>query len=164
MTDLLVITFDDAHGAHRALAAVRQAEDRHLVLIDDIAVVEHHHSGRYSTHTTHGSVASGVTWGGLTGLVVGLLFPPAAVASAMAAGVGAGALFEKAVKLTGLPADGMREVRDELSTAGTSAIVLIGPAGDLDQTVAAFEPYHPVHVSRRFLSDGEPPDLAYALG
>jgi hypothetical protein len=42
-------------------------------------------------------------------------------------------------------------------------LVLIGPAGDLDQTVAAFEPYHPTDVSRRFLTDGEPPDLGVAF-
>jgi uncharacterized membrane protein len=163
MTDLLVITFDDAHGAHRALAAVRQVEDQHLVLIDDIAIVEHHRSGRCSTHTTHGSVASGVTWGGITGVLVGLLFPPAGLAAAMAVGVGGGALFEKAVKLTGLPPGALREIRDELATPGTSALVLVGPAGDLDQTVAAFEPYHPSDVYRRFLSDGDPPDLGVAL-
>jgi uncharacterized membrane protein len=163
VTDLLVITFADSHGAHRALAAVRQVEDQHVVLIDDIAVVEHHHSGRYSTHTTHGSVAAGVTWGGLTGLLIGLLFPPAGIAAVMAVGVGGGALFEKAVKLTGLPADALREIRDELSTPGTSALVLIGPAGDLDQTVAAFEPFHPSDVSRRFLTDDEPPDLGLAF-
>ncbi len=163
MAELLILKFDSTYGAQQALAAVRALEEMRYAWVDDIALVEHHHSGRFSTHTTHGSVAAGAAWGGLTGMVVGLLFPPAGFLALWAAGLGAGAVLEKATKMTGLPVDVIEEIREELGEKGTSALILIGPEGDVDQMTRAFEPYQPTDVSKRYVPDEPPDDLKAAL-
>lgn len=56
MADLITLTFDSPYGAQAALNAVRAREDLPCAWIDDVAVVEKHHSGRVSLHTPHGQL------------------------------------------------------------------------------------------------------------
>ena len=163
MAEMLILKFDTTYGAHQALAAVRALEEMKYVWVDDVAVVEHHQSGRYSTHTAHGSVSAGAAWGGFAGLFVGLLFPPVGFLAIWAAGMGAGALIEKATKMTGLPEGDIEAIRDELSKKGTSALILLGPEGDVDEMTNAFAPYKPVDVTKRNLPNKPPPDLQAAF-
>ena len=75
-SEVIMLKFDDTYGAQKAMSAIRALTELDYAWLEDVAIVERHNSGRVSTHTTHGSVAAGAAWGGLTGLLVGLLFPP----------------------------------------------------------------------------------------
>ncbi|MCU0269610.1 MAG: DUF1269 domain-containing protein [Acidimicrobiales bacterium] len=155
MAELVMIVFEGSSTAHHALAQARSVLDRRA-WVDDLAVVERHRSGRVATHTTHDSVERGAKLGGVAGLVVGLVFPPAIVGAALL-GAGLGAGWEKASKELGLDAGVLREIRDALAP-GQSALLLYAPEGDLGsllEAVAAFGPSAP----RRFvLPDANPFD------
>lgn len=150
--DLIVLKFDSTYGGQSALSAVAALEELNYAWMEDVAIVERHKSGRYSTHTTHGSVTGGFLWGGLAGMLLGLLFPPVGFLALWGLGAGTGALVEKLTKETGLDKDMLRDVHDMLDK-DTSALVLIGASGDADQMARAFEPYNPTQVYRRPLND-----------
>lgn len=148
LSDLIVMKFSDTYGAQAAMNAVRALTEMRYAWIDDVAVVERHKSGRVSTHTTHGSVTGGALWGGLAGMIIGLLWPPAIFLGLWGIGMGAGALIEKLTKETGLDENMLDEIRGALDK-GTSALILIGATGDVDEMTRAFEPYQPVDVIRQ---------------
>lgn len=145
MSNLTVLTFDSTYGAQQAVAAVRALTELRYAWVDDLAIVERHHSGRVSTHTSHGSTSGGAWWGALLGMLVGFLWPPAWFLALAGAGAGIGALAGRAMKEAGLDETMAQEVKDEL-TPGTSALLLMGTGGDTQEMARAFEPYHPVKV------------------
>jgi uncharacterized membrane protein len=149
--DLIVVKFTGTYTAQRAMAEVRALEDLRDAWIEDVAIVERHGSGRLSTHTTHGSVTGGALWGGLTGIIVGLLFPPAGLVGLWVLGAAAGAGVEALTKEHGLDESLLERVKASLSEKATSALVLIGAEGDVDEMTRAFEPYEPVEVIREAL-------------
>ncbi len=152
MADLIMLKFDETYGAQRALTAALALEELRYAWIDDIAVVEKHKTGLVSLHTPHGSVTRGALWGGLIGLLVFWWFPPAWFLGAWVGGIGGGALIGEAMKRSGIDEKLIHEVRSEL-TPGTSALLLLGVSGDVDQMQRAFEQYRPVKVIRRAISE-----------
>jgi uncharacterized membrane protein len=163
VADLVVLKFDNANGATRALAAVRALEELRYAWMDDVAVVEKHKAGFTTVHTPHGSAAAGAWFGGLLGLLLFWWFPPAWFFGGWLAGLGIGALVGDAMAKTGLDKDMIDEIKSEL-TPGTSALLLIGATGDVDEMTRAFEPYRPVSVMRYSLSDDVVEKLKEALG
>lgn len=151
--DLIVLRFHGTYTAQQSMVAVRALQEVRHAWIEDVAVVERHASGRLSTHTTHGSVTGGAIWGGLTGIIVGLLFPPAGILGLWVVGLAAGAGVEALTKEHGLDESMLERVKASLSEKGTSALVLIGAVGDVDEMTRAFEPYAPVEVLREALPD-----------
>lgn len=151
MADVILLKFNDTYGAQSALAAVRALTELDKAWVDDVAVIERHNSGRISTHTTHGSVSAGAWFGGLTGMLVGLLFPPAFFGLFLV-GAGAGALTEKLVKETGLDKEMLKEIKDSLGK-GESALLMLGASGDVDEMAAAFEKYHPTDIIRHEIAE-----------
>lgn len=152
MADLIVLTFGETHGAQHAMAAIRDLTQLDRAWVDDIAVVERHRSGRISTHTTHGSVTAGAYFGGLTGMLIGLLFPPFGFLALFAVGAGAGALTQRLIKETGLDKHMLDEIKGALDK-GTSALIMIGAQGDVDDMAHAFDDYRPTSTIRRALPD-----------
>jgi uncharacterized membrane protein len=163
MADLITLKFSDTYGAQAALNAVRALEELRYAWVDDIAVIEKHRSGRVTTHTPHGSVAGGALWGGLVGMLLFWWFPPAWFLGGWLGGAGVGALIGKNLKESGLDHDMVEAIKAEL-TEGTSMLLLMGAKGDTDQMVHAFEPYHPVKVTRHEVPDETVSNLETALG
>lgn len=161
-SEIIMLKFDDTYGAQNAMNAVRALTELDYAWLEDVAIVERHRSGRVSTHTTHGSVAAGVAWGGLTGLLVGLLFPPLGFLAIWAGGMAVGAGIEEATKNSGLPKDFMDQVKNEL-TKGSSALLLFGASGDTDEMSKAFEKYNPTSVVRTSIGDDTVASLKQSL-
>ena len=155
MAELVMITFEGSSTAQRALAEARAVLGRQT-WVEDVAVVERHRSGRVTTHTTHSSVERGAKIGGVTGLVVGLVFPPAVVGAALL-GAGLGAGWEKAAKELGLDAGVLREIRHALEP-GQSALLLYEPEGDVGALLGAVESLGPGAPRRFVLPDANPFD------
>ena len=151
-SEVIMLKFDDTYGAQKAMSAIRALTELDYAWLEDVAIVERHQSGRVSTHTTHGSVAAGAAWGGLTGLLVGLLFPPLGFLAVWAGGMAIGAGIEKATKENGLPKGFLDQVKTEL-TKGTSALILFGATGDTAEMAKAFDKYHPTSIVRESISD-----------
>lgn len=152
MADFTLLKFNDTYGAQNAMNAVRALTEMDFAWIDDVAIIERHNSGRISTHTTHGSVSGGAAWGGLMGMLIGLLFPPVGFLALFGVGAASGALVEKLTKETGLDKDMLDEIRNSLEK-GTSALLLLGAKGDAEQMAKAFEKYQPVDVIRHEIPD-----------
>ena len=163
MADLIVLKFDSAHGATRALSAVAALEELRYAWMDNVAVVEKHKAGFVTVHTPHGSPARGAWYGGLLGLLIFWWFPPAWFFGGWLAGLGIGALVGEEMAKAGLDKKMIEEIKSELAP-GTSALLLIGAEGDADEMTRAFEPYHPVNVMRFNLSDDTVQKLKDALG
>ncbi|MCB1247964.1 MAG: DUF1269 domain-containing protein [Acidimicrobiales bacterium] len=162
MSDLILLKFDDTYGAQSAMNAVRALTELKYAWIDDVAIVERHKSGRVSTHTTHGSVTGGALWGGLLGMLIGLLWPPTMFLALWGIGMGTGALVEKLSKETGLDKEMLDEIRGSLDK-GTSALLLLGASGDVDQMAKAFADYNPTDVIRKEMPEKAIANLKEAL-
>ncbi len=147
MAELIVLYFDSTHGAEEAVLSVRKPEDVNYAWADDVAIVERHKSGRVATHTSDASTTQGAAVGGMTGLVVGLIFPPAGVLALLGVGAAVGAGVEKIAKENGLDSDMLKAVKDSLGK-GTSAILLVGASGDVDEMMAVFSAHDPSNVMR----------------
>jgi len=163
MADLIMLKFDHPYEATQALSAVRALEELRYAWIDDVAVIEKHKTGFVTVHTPHGSATSGALFGGLLGLLLFWWFPPAWLVGGWLAGLGAGALVGEAMKRAGIDEHMVRQLKAEL-TPGTSALLLMGATGDADQMARAFEPYHPVSVTRQTLPDASVESLKKELG
>ncbi len=152
MSDLILLKFDHPYDAQRALGAVRGLEELHYAWIDNIAVIEKHRSGITSVSTPHGSAAGGAFLGGLAGILLFWWFPPAWFLGGWLGGMGVGAAIGELWKRAGLDDKLVSEVKAEL-TPGTSALVLVGADGDVDEMDRAFAIYHPSKVIRAPISD-----------
>jgi uncharacterized membrane protein len=152
MAELIMLKFDSIYGAQSAIASVRALEELNYAWIDDVAIVEKHKGNFVSIHSAHGSVALGALYGSLIGLLLFWWFPPAWFLGGWLGGLGGGALIGEAVKRSGLDEKLVDQVKAEL-TPGTSALLLIGATGDVDQMTRAFDQLHPVKVIRQPLSD-----------
>ena len=162
MADLIMLTFDDPKGAQAAVSAVRALEELNYAWMDDVAIVEKHHSGRVSLHTPHGSVVGGAVWGGLIGMLLFWWFPPAWFLGGWWGGAGFGAAVGEASKRHGVDQAMVDDVKSKL-TDGTSALLLIGASGDADQMARAFEPYKPTAVVRHEIPEQTVANLKDAL-
>jgi uncharacterized membrane protein len=100
-------------------------------------------------------------FGGLTGMLIGLLWPPAFF-TLFAVGAGTGAIMEKLVKETGLDKEMLTEIKDSLGK-GESALIMIGATGDVDEMSAAFAKYNPTDVIRREIPEQTVEDLKAKL-
>lgn len=152
MADLIFLKFDSVYGAQSALASVRALENLKYAWVDDVAVLERHEHGHVSLHTPHGSPSSGAWTGAFVGMLALWWFPPAWFAAGAVGGAAIGAGIGEMMKHAGVDDELMDEIKGQL-TNGTSALVLIGVDGDLDEMTRAFEALHPIEVVRRPLPD-----------
>jgi uncharacterized membrane protein len=163
MAELIMLTFDTPQGAQAAVASVRALEELNYAWIDDLAIVEKHKHGLVSVHSPHGSAALGAFYGGLIGLFLFWWFPPAWFLGGWLGGLGGGALIGEAMERAGVDQKLVDEVKSELAP-GTSALLLIGATGDVDQMSRAFEQNHPLKVTRVPLSEDTLENLKKEVG
>ena len=96
---LLVADFDDTDTAWAAYEELESLEDGATVAIDGVVVVSRSADGAVDVQrATDHSTRSGLTWGVVGGVVLGLIFPPSIIGSAAvlgAAGAAGGKLRER---------------------------------------------------------------------
>jgi uncharacterized membrane protein len=120
---LLVADFDNTDTAWDAYQELKSIEDGATVEIEGVVVVKRDAAGVLEVQkATDHSTRSGLTWGAVGGVVLGVLFPPSIIGSAVvlgAAGAGAGKLRERHHR---------KELAEELHTAiapGHSGLVAL---------------------------------------
>ncbi len=146
------LVFDDTYGASQALNKVRAAAELGYTWVDDVAIIERHHSGRIATHTPHGSTKSGAGWGGLLGALVGVFFPPGGFLTITGLGAAGGAAIEKAQKEAYVPDDLFDEIKDSLEP-GTSALLVIGETTVVGEVESAFAAQYAKEIKRELDAD-----------
>jgi uncharacterized membrane protein len=137
MSDLIVVTFDNADEAARVRKTLRSAERVDYVKLDDSAVVVKDEDGKvHVKNEMDRGVKIGVVGGSLLGLLIGgIIFPVAG----LLVGAAAGALVGKSADL-GVDPKFVKEVGEEL-TPGTSALFFIVRDANADVAISALKPY-----------------------
>jgi uncharacterized membrane protein len=120
---LLVADFNDTGSALEAYEALKEIEDGRHVEIEGVLVLKRDESGEVQVQTvTDPSTRRGLTWGIVGGVVLGVIFPPSIIGSAIVLGAG-GAAIGKAREV-----HHRKELADELQDAidpGHSGIVAL---------------------------------------
>src|SRR6478736_2992729 len=120
---LIVADFDDTDTAWDAYQELKSIEDGATVAIEGVIVIKREADGELKVQkATDHSTRSGLTWGAVGGVVLGVLFPPSIIGSAAvlgAAGAGIGKLQSRHHR---------KELAEELTEAidpGHSGLVLL---------------------------------------
>jgi uncharacterized membrane protein len=128
---VLAAEFANPDAAKAAYMALLEAETNGALHIDGVLAVHADEAGKiHIDKLTEHSTKTGVKWGAAAGLVVGVLFPPAIIASTVGWGIVGGALG----KLRNL--HHRNQVADQLAGAigpNNSGIVALVHAGEVQQ-------------------------------
>ncbi len=90
---LFAADFGDTESAMEAYDALKAIEDGRTVEIEGVLVVRREDDGTMVVQTvTDHSTKSGLKWGVLGGVVLGVLFPPSIIGSALVLGAGGAAV------------------------------------------------------------------------
>ncbi len=90
---LFIADFNDTSAAHEAYEALKSLEDGRHFAIDGVIVVHRDADGKLEVEqATDHSTKKGMKWGLVGGAVLGLVFPPSIIGSAVALGAGGAAL------------------------------------------------------------------------
>ena len=127
---LFVADFNDTETALEAYEALKEIEDGATVEIEGVLVVKKGEDGSLEVQkVTDHSTRRGLGWGVVGGVVLGVLFPPSIIGSAVVLGAG-GAAVGKARNL-----HHKKEIADELQDAiapGHSGIIaLVSDPGEV---------------------------------
>ena len=120
---LFVADFSDPDAAWAAYEALRSIEDGQSLAIEGVVVVKKNADGKLEVQkVTDHSTRSGLKWGIVGGVVLGVLFPPSIIGSAVALGV-AGAAVGKARELH--HRNELAEELDQVIAPGHSGILAL---------------------------------------
>lgn len=90
--DLYIAAYDDPDAAEQDWEAIKQLEKDKIISAEALVLVNRADDGKIHIKDNAHSVGAGAVIGGVGGAIVGLIFPPALLASAaVGAGIGAGA-------------------------------------------------------------------------
>jgi len=131
--ELFVATYATEGGAAEALRDFQAAERAGSIDLIDAAAIVHTPGGKVTFEET--ADPSGKRWakrGAIAGGVVGLIFPPSMIASALVGG-GAGGIWGK-IRDKGFKDEDLKEIGESLP-AGSSAIIAVAE----DRMVAQLE-------------------------
>jgi len=90
--DLYIAAYADSDAAQDDWEAIQQLAEQQVITVEALVLVSREANGKIHVKDDTHAVGKGTGWGAAGGFLVGLIFPPALLAStAVGAGVGAGA-------------------------------------------------------------------------
>jgi uncharacterized membrane protein len=134
--DLYIARYDDPDAARADWNAIKRAAKDDLIKVDGLILVSRRADGKIHVDDDFHETRKGATWGAVGGAVIGLIFPPALLASAaVGAGIGAGA---GALVSHGQKEEIKADVDDTLppNSSGIVAIFEEQWADDIDKALA----------------------------
>ncbi|WP_039402956.1 DUF1269 domain-containing protein [Microbacterium mangrovi] len=127
---LIAAEFGDTDTALQAYEALKEVENGTSVEIDGVLVVKRDEDGTIKVQkVTDHSTRRGLGWGALGGVVLGVLFPPTIIGSALvlgAGGAGVGALRERHHKK-----ELAEELQDAIAPGHSGIIALVSDPGEI---------------------------------
>jgi len=125
---LLVADFADTNTAFDAYEALKSIEDGATVKIDGVVVVKREADGKLEIQkATDHSTKSGLKWGVVGGIALGVIFPPSIIGSAAAIGA-AGAATGKLRELHH-KSELANELEDSIASGHSGIIALVSDPG-----------------------------------
>ena len=137
MSNLIVITFDNAEEAEKVRESIHQQQKRDNIKLDDSAVVVKDEHGKiHVKNEMDRGVKIGAIGGGLLGLLIaGIFFPFAGIIIGAMGGAAVGALTDM-----GIQGKFVKEVADSIGP-NNSALFLIVRDANPSAALAALRPY-----------------------
>ncbi len=137
MSNLIVITFDNPDEAGQVREAIKQAEGRGQISLDDSAVVVKDADGKiHVKNQLDRGVKVGAVAGGAIGLLLGgIFFPLAGLLTGAIGGAAVGALTD-----LGIQKSFVKDVAESLNP-GSSALFIIVREADPEAAMATLRPY-----------------------
>jgi uncharacterized membrane protein len=90
--DLYIAAYDDPNAAKGDWDSIKDLAEEDLIKVDGLILVSRTDDGKIQVDDDFHETRKGAAWGAVGGAVVGIIFPPALLASAaVGAGIGAGA-------------------------------------------------------------------------
>jgi uncharacterized membrane protein len=90
--DLYIAAYGDPDAARADWDGIKQLATDDVIKVDGLILVSRRDDGKIHVDDDFHETRKGATWGAVGGAVIGLIFPPALLASAaVGAGIGAGA-------------------------------------------------------------------------
>ena len=137
--ELFVASYDNEFGAKQSLKDFEAMDREGSIDLIDAAVIVHTAEGKVKFEET--ADPSGKRWakrGAIAGGLVGLIFPPSLIATAVVGG-GAGAIWGK-IRDKGFKDDDLKEIGDSLPP-GSSAIIAIAEDHVIERLQHGLEGY-----------------------
>jgi uncharacterized membrane protein len=135
MSDLIVVTFNNAQDAQRVRADLRNLERDGVLGVNDAAVIETEPDGKVRVHDElDKSVVVGALVGGLLGTVLSFLFPLVG----LVVGAGGGALVGKLMDM-GVDKEFIDDVTNALQPGTSALFVLV--SSNSEAVISALRPY-----------------------
>ena len=137
MSNIVVITFDNAEEAGKVRESIKQLQKQGQISLDDSAVIVKDEEGKvHIKNELDRGVKVGAVGGSLIGLLLGgLFFPIAGMALGAAGGAAVGALTD-----LGIQKSFVKDVSDILKP-GTSALFVIVREANPNAAIAVLKPY-----------------------
>jgi uncharacterized membrane protein len=127
---LFVADFNDTETALQAYEALKEIEDGATVEIEGVLVVKKNDDGTLEVQkVTDHSTRRGLGWGVVGGVVLGVLFPPSIIGSAVVLGAG-GAAVGKARELHHKK-EIAQELQDAIAPGHSGIIALVSDPGEV---------------------------------
>ena len=128
---LLAADFTDTETAYQAYEALKAVEDGQTVEIEGVVVVKRGDDGKLEVQkATDHSTKSGLKWGAVGGIVLGVIFPPSILGSAVVVG-GAGAATGKLRQLHHRN-ELERELEDAIAPGHSGILALVSDPGAVE--------------------------------
>lgn len=137
--EMAAVAFDGAHTAEKELSAVRTSRDDPW--LTEVAVLEHHISGRFSMKATspdygdEDHAGAGMAFGGATGLLLGTIAGPLGIIFWGTMGAAAGGALGTPEQ-TGAFDSLVEQVKDALPH-NSSALILVAENATAEELVSA---------------------------
>ena len=127
---LIAADFSDTDVAMEAYEALKTVEDGATVKIDGVVVVRRDADGKLEVQkATDHSTREGLAWGAVGGAVLGVLFPPSIIGSALVVGAGGG-VFGK-LRERHHKKELAKELEDAIAPGHSGIIALVSNPGEV---------------------------------
>lgn len=127
---LLAADFADTDTALTAYEALKDVEDGATVKIDGVVVVRRDTDGKLEVQkATDHSTREGLTWGAVGGAVLGVLFPPSIIGSALVVGAGGGIIGK--LRERHHKKELAKELEDAIEPGHSGIIALVSNPGEV---------------------------------
>lgn len=127
---LLAADFSDTDIAMEAYEELKKVEDGATVKIDGVVVVRRTADGKLEVQkATDHSTREGLAWGAVGGAVLGVLFPPSIIGSALVVGAGGG-IFGK-LRERHHKKELAKELEDSIEPGHSGIIALVSNPGEV---------------------------------
>lgn len=128
---LFVADFNDTETAMAAYETLRGLEDGRTLAVEGVIVVSRSADGELTVEkATDHSTKRGLTWGLVGGAVLGVIFPPSILGSAVAVGA-VGAAVGKALQL-GHKSELANELSDAIAPGHSGIVALVSDPGAVE--------------------------------